>query len=181
MFTLDSFFCEPMTAAALPGDFPSRQFWKELAERRERHGTPCFDEVVTGIGHTASWSAAFDLPSVPDIVTTAKGLGSGYAALGAVVCHRRILEAIVEGSRRFTLGHTRDGAPVNCAVGLAALDVLRWQALISRVAEKGESLKLMLARALSNVALVGEVRGRGLLIGVAYVDPTDRRSFRCGS
>ena len=64
--------------AALPAHKPPDRFWEGLAERRERHGfLICFDEIVTGLGRTGSWFAANDLPFVPDIIATAKGLGAG--------------------------------------------------------------------------------------------------------
>ncbi len=86
-------------------------------------------------------------------------------------------EAVARGSRRFTLGHTWDGAPVACAVGLAVLEALRSERLIERVRDRGPSLRDELASALADIPLVHEVRGRGYLLGVEYVDPRDGRSF----
>ena len=78
-----AYFCEPVSAAALPAYSPPKRFWEGLAERRERHGfLICFDEIVTGVGRTGNWFAAESLPIVPDIIATAKGLGAGYAAIG---------------------------------------------------------------------------------------------------
>ena len=83
-----AYFSEAISAAALPGYTPPQRFWEGLAERRERHGfLICFDEVVTGVGRTGSWFAADRLPFTPDIIATAKGLGAGYAAIGAALCH----------------------------------------------------------------------------------------------
>src|SRR5256712_9366376 len=122
---VSAYFCEPISAAALPAYSPPKRFWEGLAERRERHGfLICFDEIVTGIGRTGHWFAAESLPIVPDIIATAKGLGAGYAAVGAVLCRQHVYDAIAKGSRKFTLGHTWDGAPLSCAVGLAAVAVL---------------------------------------------------------
>src|SRR5713101_5434628 len=117
------------------------------------------------------------LPFVPDIIATAKGLGAGYAAIGAVLCRQHVYEAIVNGSRKFTLGHTWDGAPLSCAVGLKVIEVLKKEGLIERVRERGIRLRDELARALEDVPLVHEVRGRGFLLGVEYVDPRDGKSF----
>ena len=123
---VSAYFCEPITAAALPAYSPPERFWKGLAERRERHGfLICYDEVVTGLGRTGHWFAAEKLPLTPDIIATAKGLGAGYAAIGAVLCADHVYQAFANGTRRFTLGHTWDGAPPSCAVGLKVLDVLR--------------------------------------------------------
>ena len=153
-------------------------FWEGLAERRERHGfLICFDEIVTGVGRTGHWFAAESLPIVPDIIATAKGLGAGYAAIGAVLCRQHVYDAIANGSRKFTLGHTWDGAPLSCAVGLKVIDVLKTERLVERVRERGVTLRDQLAGALKGLPLVHEVRGRGFLLGVEYVDPRDGKSF----
>ncbi|HSO97973.1 MAG TPA: aminotransferase class III-fold pyridoxal phosphate-dependent enzyme [Solirubrobacteraceae bacterium] len=173
-----AFFCEAMSAAALPAYTPPQRFWEGLAERRERHGfLICFDEVVTGIGRTGSWFAADRIPFTPDIIATAKGLGAGYAAIGAAICHERVYDAVAAGSRKFSLGHTWDGAPLPCAVGVAVIDALRREGLIERVARRGELLRAELSEALADVAMVREVRGQGFLLGVEYVDPRDGESF----
>jgi hypothetical protein len=175
---VSAYFCEPITAAALPAYSPPERFWRGLAERRDRHGfLICYDEVVTGVGRTGHWFAAEKLPLAPDIVATAKGLGAGYAAIGAVVCTDHVYQAFAHGSRRFTLGHTWDGAPLSCAVGLKVLDVLRSERLIERVRERGPQLRDELAAALKDIPMIREVRGHGFLLGVEYVDPRDGKSF----
>ncbi|OLC66912.1 MAG: hypothetical protein AUH76_00195 [Candidatus Rokubacteria bacterium 13_1_40CM_4_67_11] len=176
--TISAFFCEPVSAAALPGYSPPTRFWQGLAERRERYGfLVCFDEIVTGMGRVGSWLAAHDLPIEPDIVTIGKGLGAGYAPLAAVLCRAQVYDAIVEGSREFDLGHTWDGAPLPCAVGLAALDLMIKGRLVDRVRERGPRLHEELAAALGGSTIVGAVRGRGFLLGVELVDPRDGKSF----
>ena len=81
------------------------------------------------------------------------------------------------GSRKFTLGHTWDGAPLSCAVGLAVVDVLRREGLVEHVRERGRRLRDELASALEGISIVGDVRGHGFLLGVEYVDPRDGESF----
>ena len=110
-------------------------------------------------------------------MTTAKGLGAGYAAIGGVLCHDRVYAAIASGSRAFEHGHTWDGAPLPCAVGLAVIEQLHEGGLVGRVAERGPSLRDELAAPLADVAMVREVRGRGFLLGVDYVDPRDGESL----
>ncbi len=176
--TVSAFFSEVVSAAALPAYTPPPRFWEGLAERRERHGfLICFDEVVTGVGRTGSWFAADRLPLVPDVIATAKGLGAGYAAIGATLCHERVYEAVASGSRRFTLGHTWNGAPLPCAVGVAVIDALRREGLIEHVAKRGARLRGELAEALAGVEMIKEVRGHGYLLGIEYVDPRDHESF----
>jgi adenosylmethionine-8-amino-7-oxononanoate aminotransferase len=176
--TVSAFFCEPVSAAALPGYSPPERFWLGLAERRERHGfLICLDEVVTGMGRTGTWFAAERLPFVPDVITTAKGLGAGYAPVGAVLCREKVYAAVAEGSRSFELGHTWDGAPLPCAVGLAVVRYLREHELVERVRAEGPRLLESLREALAGSEIVAEVRGRGFLLGIDYADPRDGRSF----
>jgi adenosylmethionine-8-amino-7-oxononanoate aminotransferase len=176
--TVSAFFCEPVSAAALPGYSPPDRFWHGLAERREKHGfVVCFDEIVTGMGRTGSWLAAHQLPIEADIVTIGKGLGAGYTPLAAVLCREHIYDALAEGSAEFDLGHTWDGAPLPCAVGLAVLDYLVRHKLVDRVKERGPRLLQQLKAALEGSPIVGEVRGRGFLLGVELVDPRDGKSF----
>jgi len=176
--TVSAFFCEPVTAAALPAYSPPDLFWTGLAERRERYGfLVCFDEIVTGVGRVGSWLAAHQLPIEPDIVTIGKGLGAGYWPLAAVLCRERVYDALAEGSAEFDLGHTWDGAPLPSAVGVAVLDYIVRHKLVDRVRARGPELRNELADALKDSEIVGEVRGRGFLLGVSLVDPRDGKSF----
>jgi adenosylmethionine-8-amino-7-oxononanoate aminotransferase len=172
--TVSAFFCEAISAAALPAHKPPDRFWEGLAERRERHGfLICFDEIVTGLGRTGNWFAANDLPLVPDIIATAKGLGAGYTAIGATLCREHVYDAVAAGGRKFPLGHTWNGAPLSCAVGLAVIDALRREGLVERVRERGPRLREELEEALRDVPIVHEVRGHGFLLGVEFADPRD--------
>jgi adenosylmethionine-8-amino-7-oxononanoate aminotransferase len=176
--TVAAFFCEPVSAAALPGYSPPEKFWHGLAERREKHGfLVCFDEVVTGMGRTGTWFAYQQLPIVPDIVTAGKGLGAGYAPISAALCRRHVYESIASGSRAFDLGHTWDGAPQSCAVGLAVVEALVEGGLVERVRARGARLREELQAALKGNRLVHDVRGRGFLLGVELVDPRDGQSL----
>jgi len=176
--TVAAFLIEPVSAAALPGYTPPEAFWHGLEERRREHGfLVCLDEVVTGLGRTGTWFAAEQLPVEPDIITTAKGLGAGYAAIGAMLCHDRLYQAIEDGSRAFELGHTWDGAPLPCAVGRSVIAQLSRRGLVERVRDRGPALLGELSAALADCELVREVRGRGYLLGIDYVDPRDGESF----
>jgi adenosylmethionine-8-amino-7-oxononanoate aminotransferase len=176
--TVSAFFCEPVSAAALPGYSPPERFWTGLAERRERYGfVVCFDEIVTGMGRVGDWLAAHQLPIEPDIVTIGKGLGAGYWPLAAVLCKEHVYDALAEGSAEFDLGHTWDGAPLPSAVGLAVLDYIVRHKLVDRVRDRGPRLLEQLKVALRGSGIVGEVRGRGFLLGVELVDPRDGTSF----
>jgi adenosylmethionine-8-amino-7-oxononanoate aminotransferase len=172
------FFCEVVSGAALPAYTPPARFWEGLGERRSRHGFLVgVDEVVTGMGRTGSWFAANELPIVPDIIATGKGLGAGYAAIGATLCHEDVYTGIAAGSGRFPPGHAWNGAPLPCAVGEKVIDVLRSESLVESLRERGPRLRRQLEQALSGIAIVGEVRGHGFLLGVEYVDPRNGESF----
>ena len=176
--TVAAFFCEPISAAALPAYSPPDTFWQGLAERREQHGfLIVFDEIVTGMGRVGSWFAYHQLPIEPDIIAAGKALGAGYAPLAAVLSRQRVYDALAAGSREFEHGHTWDGAPLPCAVGLAVLNKLVERGLVGRVAERGPSLRDELEAALDPLEIVGEVRGRGFLLGIELVDPRDGESF----
>ncbi|MGH7762486.1 MAG: aspartate aminotransferase family protein [Candidatus Dormibacteraceae bacterium] len=176
--TVSAFFCEPVSAAALPGYSPPERFWTGLAERREKYGfVVCFDEIVSGMGRVGGWLAAHQLPIEPDIVTIGKGLGAGYWPLAAVLCREHIYDALAEGSAEFDLGHTWDGAPLPSAVGLAVLDYIVRHRLVDRVHDRGPRLLEQMQVALKGSRIVGDVRGRGFLLGVELVDPRDGTSF----
>ncbi|HZG34705.1 MAG TPA: aminotransferase class III-fold pyridoxal phosphate-dependent enzyme [Gaiellaceae bacterium] len=176
--TIAAFFCEPVSAAARPAYSPSSRFWQGLAERQERYGfLVCFDEIVTGMGRLGTWLAAHAVDFEPDIVSLGKGLGAGYAPLAGILCREHVYDALDAGSRNFEHGHTWDGAPQFCAVGLAVLDALESERLVERVADRGPRLRDELAAALEGCDVVREVRGRGFLLGVEFVDPRDRESL----
>jgi adenosylmethionine-8-amino-7-oxononanoate aminotransferase len=149
--TISAFFCEPISGAALPAFKAPDRFWQGLAERREEHGfLICFDEIVTGMG-----------------------LGAGYAAIGATLCREHVYEAVASGSGAFPLGHTWNGAPLSCAVGLAVVEALRREGLVEHVRERGGRLRQELEDALASIPIVREVRGHGYLLGIDYADPRD--------
>jgi adenosylmethionine-8-amino-7-oxononanoate aminotransferase len=183
--TVAAFFCEPVSAAALPAYSPPESFWTGLEERRDRHGfLVCFDEVVTGLGRTGAWFAGQELPLEPDIVTFGKALGAGYAPLAGLLCREHVYDAVAGESRNFEHGHTWDGAPLFCAIGLAVLDILTKEGLVERVAERGPRLRDELEAALEGCKLAGEVRGRGYLLGVELLEPVapvvDRVAYEQG-
>src|SRR5260370_29926917 len=97
--------------------------------------------------------------------------------MGAVLCREHVYDAIAKGSRKFTLGHTWDGAPLPWAVGLAVVGILKKEGLIERVRERGPRLRDELASALKGIPFIHEVRGHGFLLGIEYVDPRDGKSF----
>jgi adenosylmethionine-8-amino-7-oxononanoate aminotransferase len=176
--TIAAFFCEAVSAAAMPAFRAADSFWEQLGDLRRKYGfLICLDEVVTGMGRTGTWFHAQQLPIDVDIVSTAKGLGAGYAPVAAVLCREHVFDAVASGSRSFELGHTWDGAPLPCAVGLAVIDYLETHRLVERVAERGPAVRAALAEELRGLPMVADVRGQGFLFGVEYADPDDPGAF----
>jgi len=173
-----AFLIEPVSAASLPGYSPPESFWHGLEERRQKYGfLVWFDEVVTGMGRTGTYFAAEQMPIKPDIITTSKGLGAGFFPVGAMLVQEHVYQAVAAGSRSFEPGHTWDGVPVSCAAGSAVIAHLRKEGLVDSVRERGPKFLEALRSALSGFDLVREVRGRGFLLGVSYVDPSDGSSL----
>jgi putrescine---pyruvate transaminase len=167
-----AFFCEPVIGAG--GVYPPPDGYLERVREICRRRDVLFvaDEVITGFGRLGAWFGSGRFALEPDMITSAKGLTSGYAPLGAVIIGARVAEPFWrEGSAEvFRHGYTYSAHPTACAVGLANLDLLDREQLIGRVAE----LEPVLAGALAPLAdheLVGEVRsGTGLLGGVEIAE-----------
>ena len=167
-----AFFCEPVVGAG--GVYPPPEGY--LASVREicrRHNVLFVaDEVITGFGRTGAWLASERFGLDPDMITTAKGLSSGYAPIGAVIASPRVAEPFWRpGSAEvFRHGYTYSAHPTACAVAAANLDLIEREQLVARVAR----LEPVLARALAPLAghdLVGEVRaGTGLLAAVEIAE-----------
>ncbi len=133
------------------------------------------DEVLVGAGRTGTWSAIEQYGVVPDIMTMGKGIGGGYAPVSSVLAPRRILDVIAKGSGAFMHAQTFSHHPVLAAGGLAALRYLKQHNLVERCARIGAVFHHKL-QALRLHEAVGDVRGRGLLAGVEFVE--DRESRR---
>lgn len=156
------------TAGVLP---PVGDYLKRIREVCDRHGVLLIlDEVMSGMGRTGHLFACAEDGVVPDILTIAKGLGAGYQPIGAMVASHRIYEAIVGGSGFFQHGHTYMGHATACAAALAVQQVIERDGLLQNVLERGEQLRASLRSALADHPNVGDIRGRGLFVGVEFVE-----------
>ncbi len=172
--TVAAFLAEPVVGATLGAVVPHPAYWPRIREICDEHGILLIaDEVLTGAGRTGRGLALEHWGVSADLVTLAKGLASGYAAVGAVLARRRIHDAIRDGSGAFVHGFTYNQHPVSMAVGARALEYLEEHGLVERAARRGEAL-LRGLRSLLDLPTVGDVRGIGLLAGVELV--SDRRS-----
>ncbi len=167
-----AFFCEPVIGAG--GVYPPPEGYLEGVRDVCRRRDVLFvaDEVITGFGRLGSWLGSGRFALDPDMITTAKGLTSGYAPLGAVIIGARVAEPFwrAGSAEVFRHGYTYAAHPTACAVGLANLDLIERERLIDRVTELEPVLAKLLAP-LADHDLVGEVRaGTGLLAGVEIAE-----------
>jgi len=134
------------------------------------------DEVICGFGRTGAMFGTDVFNIQPDIITVAKGLTSAYAPLGAAIVRREVA-AVFAGDEqtKFQHGITFGGSPVAAAAALANLDILERENLPARSYEMGEYLKSMLGSAIGQHPNVGEIRGRGLFVGIELVRDRERR------
>ena len=161
------------TAGAVP---PAPGYFRRVREICDRHGILLIlDEVMCGMGRTGSLFAFEQEGVAPDIAAIAKGLGGGYQPIGAMLVSGRIAETIKLGSGAFQHGHTYLGHPIACAAALAVQTVIERQNLISGVRSKSDYLMGSLRQTLGQHPCVGDIRGRGLLLGVELVQNTDEK------
>lgn len=130
------------------------------------------DEVITGFGRTGRWFGCDHEDVVPDIMSIAKGVTSGYVPLSASVAHARLAEVFPENATEENVHpNTYSGHPVACAAALANIQILEKENLAENSAVMGTRLRDGLTSALARYPIVGEVRGRGLMVCVDFVQP----------
>ena len=155
------------TAGAVP---PTPGYFKAVRALCDRHGILLIaDEVMCGMGRTGTLYAIEQEGVVPDLVALGKGLGAGYQPIGAVLARRHVVERLRGGSGAFQHGHTYLGHPVAAAAALAVQEVIARERLLDAVAARGASLMERLRTAFGAHPHMGDIRGRGLLLGVELV------------
>lgn len=128
------------------------------------------DEVMCGVGRTGSFYAFEQEGIVPDIVTVAKGLGGGYQPIGAAIASSQIYRTIANGSGYFQHGHTFNAHPMACAAALATINEIVEGNRVSDVQATSDLLFEKLNEAFSDHPNIGDIRGRGLFIGIEFVE-----------
>ncbi len=178
-----AFVAEPIVGAALGAVAPPEGYWPAIAEVCRRHGVLLIaDEVMTGFGRTGRWFGLDHWGVRPDILVAAKGATSGYWPFGFVAASGRVHEAVRERGAGFVHGFTYSHGPVGAAVAHKVLDILRDEALVEASSDKGDELQAMLRGRLGDHPAVGEIRGRGLMVGVELVaDRETRQAYPRGS
>ena len=173
------FIAEPVVGATAGAVPPVPGYFKRIREICDRHGVLLIlDEVMCGMGRTGTRHASEQEGIAPDIMTIAKGLGGGYQPIGAMLASRRIDDAIRAGSGAFQHGHTYLGHATACAAALAVQHTIREERLLEAVQARGRDLAQALVERFGNHAHVGDIRGRGLFMGLELVqDRTSKRPF----
>ena len=170
-----AFIAEPVVGATLGAVPPVEGYFKRIREICDQYGVLLIlDEVMCGMGRTGALFACEDEGIVPDILCIAKGLGAGYQPLGAMICSSKLYQTISDGSGYFQHGHTYIGHPVACAAGLAVVNAILDRQLLARVTLLGEVLQTQLQASFGQHPNVGDIRGRGLFVGIEFV--SDRKS-----
>jgi adenosylmethionine-8-amino-7-oxononanoate aminotransferase len=135
------------------------------------------DEVICAFGRIGSMFACDDFGYVPDIITCAKGMTSGYSPIGAMIATDRLFEPFNDGKTVFPHGYTFGGHPVSAAVGLANLDIFEREGLNDRVKHHAPAFRATLEK-LHDLPIVGDVRGEGYFYGIELVkDKAAKETF----
>lgn len=167
-----AFIMEPIGGAATAALVPPDSYFPRIREICNKHGILLIhDEVMTGAGRTGRYLGGDHWNCRPDIITLSKGIGSGYAPLGAMAASRRLVKPVLDAGG-FQHGYTYAGNPLSCAAGLAVLDETERLGCVDNAATMGDLLKSELEALSKRFPFVAGVRGKGLLIGADLVaDP----------
>jgi beta-alanine--pyruvate transaminase len=169
--TIAAFITEPVMLSA-GVRIPPAGYLRRLHEILKRHDILLIhDEIITGMGRTGRLFASEWFDVVPDILCFGKGISGGYAPLAGLLVQPHVAQAFwsqAGENREFRDGHTYGNNPLSGAVGLAALALLRGDRLVENAARQGERLIARLRAGTARLPAVVDVRGRGLLVGIAF-------------
>jgi adenosylmethionine-8-amino-7-oxononanoate aminotransferase len=174
---ISAFIAEPIVAAAAAGVYGPPEYYKIIREICDEYEVLFIaDEVVTGCGRTGETFAMKHWDVVPDIITFGKGISSGFTPLAGFIAGDHIYDAINEGSGLFLTGHTFAGNPLSTAVGYSVLTYMEKHNLIEAAKEKGKYLEKKLRELMDKYEIIGDVRGKGLMWGIEFVE--DRKTHK---
>jgi adenosylmethionine-8-amino-7-oxononanoate aminotransferase len=155
---------------------PPEGYWRGVREICDRYEILlCADEVITGFGRLGAWfgSELYDIR--PDLMTIAKGLSSSYASIGAVVATDRVMEPFMQDTNMYSHGITFGGHPVQAAVALKNIEIMRRERIVDHVAETQDAFRATLSQLLE-LPIVGDVRGTGFFYAVELVKDKETRT-----
>ena len=153
-------------------------YWRGVREICDRYGVLlCADEVITGFGRLGSWFGSEHYDIKPDLITCAKGLSSAYASIGAVVASDRVVEPFLDDKSTYAHGLTFGGHPVQCAIALKNLEIMKRERVVENVRDNGEAFHATLSQLL-DLPIVGDLRGTGFFYALELVkDKETRETF----
>lgn len=167
---VSAFIAEPIVGATAGALVPHDGYFRRIREICDRYDVLLIaDEVMTGGGRTGRWFAMKHWGVVPDMLCLAKGLAAGYVPIGATVVHDRIIDTFHNRQNVFQHGHTYMGHPLAAAAGVAVIKYLRKNHLVERCERMGAVLMDALRAKLGEHPHVGDIRGKGLFIGLEFV------------
>jgi adenosylmethionine-8-amino-7-oxononanoate aminotransferase len=157
---------------------PPEGYWKGVREICDRYEILlCADEVITGFGRLGAWFASERYDIRPDIITSAKGLSSAHAAIGAVITTDKVMEPFLDGHSMYTHGITFGGHPVMAAIALKNIEIMKRERIVEHVAEKQADFHQTLSQLL-DLPIVGDLRGTGFFYALELVkDKETRETF----
>jgi adenosylmethionine-8-amino-7-oxononanoate aminotransferase len=157
---------------------PPAGYFQGVREICDRYGILlCADEVICGFGRLGAWFGSERYDIRPDLMTIAKGLSSAYASIGAVVARDAIMEPFLEGARMYAHGITFGGHPVQCAVALKNVEIMKRERIVEHVAANQDRFRSTLAQLLE-LPIVGDLRGVGYFYALELVrDKETRETF----
>lgn len=174
--TVMAFIAEPVVGATLGAVPAVPGYLASIREICDRYGVLLIlDEVMCGMGRTGHLFACAEDGVAPDMVAIAKGLGAGYQPIGALIASARLHDAVATGSGFFQHGHTYMGHALAAAAANAVLTAIEERGLMPRVRTQGEKLRAALEDAFGQHPHVGDIRGRGLFLGLEFVADRDTK------
>jgi adenosylmethionine-8-amino-7-oxononanoate aminotransferase len=175
--SIAAFIATPIIGGTGGGITPPPDYFRRIRQICDAYDILLImDEVITGFGRLGTNFGIDHWQITPDIMTVAKTLSSGYAAHGAVIAHKNIWETFTNGNRkRITLLSTFAGHPISCAASLAVQEYIAKHNLIAQSAARGEYLKKRLQNLAAEEPLIGDVRGKGLFLGIEFVQDKETR------
>lgn len=165
-----AFISEPIVGAAGGVIVPPNGYYQQISDICERYNILFIaDEVMTGIGRTGEMFGMDHWGMKPDIISLGKGMSAGYTSIAATLASDKVMEPILQGSGSIMSGHTYSANPQSAAIALAVLDYIENHHLVPKVKEKGIYLMKRLEELAVEFEMIGDVRGKGLLIGIEFV------------
>jgi adenosylmethionine-8-amino-7-oxononanoate aminotransferase len=157
---------------------PPEGYWKGVREICDRYEILlCADEVICAFGRLGAWFGSERYDIRPDLITSAKGLSSAHAAIGAVIATEKVMEPFLAGHEMYSHGITFGGHPVMAAIALKNIEIMKRERIVEHVAEKQDDFHKTLAQLL-DIPIVGDLRGTGFFYALELVkDKETRETF----